>query len=101
MPRELFEELMAPLKEEDVSGLERKNGHLVPTKATKATHQFNYLIKRGSVSDRLFRLQDMDPSPASDTTQPKRGALLRHFGVPRVVFRSEHWAFRSAHMGLR
>ena len=67
-PRVLFEELMAPLSETDVSTIERTEGttpSLIPTKTTAATRWFTYLVRKGSVSDKLFRFHERDPaSPA-------------------------------------
>jgi len=93
LPRVLFEELMAPLTESDVEGLKRASGQLVPTTTTLRTHQFNYLVKRGSVSDRLFRLQDRES--LSSSAQPKRGsgcarvrlaaASQRRGGLPQTM----------------
>ena len=56
---------MAPLTEMDVSTIERTTGAspaLVPTKKTAKTHWFQYLIRKGSVSDKLFRFHDRDPA---------------------------------------
>ena len=71
----------------------RENELLVPTKMTQRTHTFQYLIKRGSVSDRLFRLQDRETR--SSSAQPKRGvgcarvrltaASQRRGGVPQTL----------------
>ena len=64
MPREIFEEIMAPLTTEDVAGLQRDEaGHLMPTKVTAAVNHYEYAIRKGSVSDRLFHLDTLDPPP--------------------------------------
>ena len=65
MPREVFEEWLSPLTADDAAGLKRDeaSGALIPTKSTAAVRTFKYLIRRGSVSDRLFHLQTFDPSP--------------------------------------
>ena len=64
MPREVFEEIVAPLTTDDVAGLERdESGHLVPTRTTAAVNYYEYSIRKGSVSDRLFHLDALDPPP--------------------------------------
>ena len=64
-PRVLFEELMAPLSETDVSEIARTTGtppQLIPTKRTACTSWFTYVVRRGSVSDKLFRFEQRDPA---------------------------------------
>ena len=63
LPREVFEDLMQPLQESDAVGLKRDaaTGLLIPTSTTKALLKFDYNIRRGSVSDRLFHLETLDP----------------------------------------
>ena len=65
VPREVFEDFMTPLKEEDAEGLERdpETGKLLPTKTRPTYQKFEYNIKRGSVSDKLFHLHTLDPDP--------------------------------------
>ena len=63
LPLELFEEFMSPMLEGDVQGLVRRDGALQPTKTTKARQTWSYLIKKGSVSDRLFRQEAHNPKP--------------------------------------
>ena len=65
MPREVFEEWLSPLTADDAAGLRRdeESGALIPMKSTAAVRTFKYLIRRGSVSDRLFHLQTFDPAP--------------------------------------
>ena len=65
---------MAPMAEGDITNLSRANGALVPTKSTKATLRFTYVVRRGSLSDRLFRLEKSNPEQkASATVQRARG----------------------------
>ena len=58
LPREVFEDFMSPLGPEDAAGLELDpiTGWLKPTHKTQALRHFDYEIKRGSVSDRLFHI---------------------------------------------
>ena len=64
MPRAVFEKLMEPLTEEDVSALKRDaEGHLKPTRTTPALKYYSYKIDRGTVSNKLFSLDALDPSP--------------------------------------
>jgi hypothetical protein len=74
MPREIFEEFLEPLQEEDGTGLVRTDeGRLIPVNAAKKSSSVNrYVctINKGSVSDRLFHLNTMDeqvePIPVSE-----------------------------------
>ena len=64
MPREIFEEFLSPLNEEDGSGLARtEDGRLIPANVDKksAVNRFACIINRGSLSDRLFHLNTLDP----------------------------------------
>ena len=96
LPLELFEELMAPLMEGDAEGLVREGGSLKPTKSTSATHRWVYVVKRGSVSNRLFCLEQSNPKQkASSTAQRARGvgcarvrlsvAEQRRGGLPQTM----------------
>ena len=59
LPRRGFEELMAPFGEGDAVGLTRgADGRLQPTKSTLRLMRFNYTLKKGSFSDKLFQLQN-------------------------------------------
>ena len=67
-----FESFMSPLTETDADKLGRVSatgqhgsatGQLIPTSKTGSLLKFNYTIKRGSVSDRLFQLDSLDPLP--------------------------------------
>ena len=75
MPRRVFEEFMKPLEETDFSPhpgelhspLQRNEmGELIPTRSSAKAFTFEYVIRRGSVTDKLVRLQDaFSPPPAS------------------------------------
>ena len=55
---------MEPLEESDVQGLQRDaTNRLVPTKTTAALNHYQYEIKKGSIHDKLFSLQKLDPAP--------------------------------------
>ena len=66
LPREAFEAFMEPLTSGDAEGLARdpQTNMLVPTRKTAALRFFEYTIRRGSVSDRLFHLDTLDPEPS-------------------------------------
>ena len=65
MPRETFEEIMAPLEEGDAKNLRRypDNNMLKPTRSTAALDYFEFTVERGSVSDRLFHFDTLDAPP--------------------------------------
>ena len=65
LPRDCFETFMSPLTETDAEGLRRDatTTQLISTSKTSALLYFTYDIKRGSVADRLFSLDSLDPPP--------------------------------------
>ena len=69
VPREVFEDFMSPLTESDAAGLTRDatTQQLVPTRPLTSLRRFKYDIRKGSVSDRLFHLDTLDPP---DPTRP-------------------------------
>ena len=73
MPREAFEAFMAPLQAADAAGLTRDptTGWLEPTETTETLFKFSYAIRKGSVSDRLFHLDTLDPPPPPPRPPPK------------------------------
>ena len=82
MPREVFEDFVAPLTEADVEGMQRgPDGSLVPTSKTTALYKYKYTLKRGSVTDKLFRLQELDPElPPPKKSLPE----VEHIGTGNV-----------------
>ena len=73
MPLQCFEQIMAELREGDADGIGRdSDGMLIPTAKTRAVHKYNYDIKKGSVSDRLFNLSALDTAPP----EPKKAQKL-------------------------
>ena len=86
LPRKVFEDFMSPLTPEDAEGLERDpaTGWLLPTKTTATLRKFRYSIKRGSVSDRLFHLEDMDPPPKPSSRPTAQRAQIGEDGVYEV-----------------
>ena len=87
IPRDVFEDWISPLAESDAwsltwdsvqkklvqssdTGLKRDSqGHLLPTRSSAAARRFEYVMKKGSVSDRLFHLQDLDPPPPAKSKE--------------------------------
>ena len=86
LPLELFEEFMAPLAEGDVNGLQRLDGALLPTKTTKAIKKFEYLVRKGSLSDRLFRQEEHAPSRGAGCARLRLSAAEeRRGGLPQTM----------------
>lgn len=72
MPRSIFEAFLSPLKETDAEGLRRApDNSLLPTSRTSALNKYKYLLRKGSVIDRLFRLQELDPEPPEPKPEPE------------------------------
>ena len=88
MPRETFEDIMSPLTEDDVSGLKRDSttNELIPTRQTTALNHFEYTVKKGSVSDRLFHLDSIDAPPPPP---PKPPAKKTDIGEEEDVYEVE------------
>jgi hypothetical protein len=88
MPRAVFEEILAPLTPEDCNELKcDADGHLLPTKTTGALNYFTYVIKKGSVTDRLFAFDALDPPPKPP---PKRKATeMLEIGEEEDVYEVE------------
>lgn len=80
MPRQGFEKLMQPIAEGEIEGLRRSAGQLEPTTAVKASSSvmhFKYIIRKGSVSNKLWRLEDLDRRPAvSGRGRPPKGPRI-------------------------
>jgi hypothetical protein len=73
IPREVFEDLMAPIKEGEIKSLARnaETGMLLPTRKTGKLLHFEYTVGKGSVTDRLFNfeaLEDQPPKPKKQRT---------------------------------
>lgn len=85
LPRELFELFMAPVLDGDATyladstkTLERDEaGTLVPTKVSQQLRQFNYIIRRPMVTDRLVQLQQADLKPGPSARPGKAGRPWR------------------------
>jgi hypothetical protein len=74
LPREVFEDLMAPIKEGEVAGLTRnaETGLLLPTKKTGRLHRHDYTISRGSLTDRVFNFEALEDQPPKSTSSKKQ-----------------------------
>lgn len=71
LPLEVFEDFLSPLAPGDAEGLKRdSNDRLIPTSTTSSVRHYKYLIKKGSVSDRLFQLQTLDAEPKQPSRAP-------------------------------
>ena len=60
VPKEVFEEMVSAMKEDDVSALRWEEGRLQPTKITSATETYEFETKRPMVADRIFTLERGD-----------------------------------------
>ena len=84
IPAEVFHSFTASLNAGDADGVVRDaEGTLVPTKTTAALKMFEYTIKKPTVTDKLFALQDKDPSPPPGARNP--GAWRRGHGCANLV----------------
>ena len=65
IPRQIFDDLMRGVREGDVDGLARDvmKQSLLPTQTTATLNHFSYTIRKGSVSERLFQMEQQDPQP--------------------------------------
>ena len=93
-PLELFEELMAPLTTTDVPELRREEDDpksLIPTSRTAQTKWFKYVMRKGKVTEKLFRFEAREEANGF----PRRGigcarvqltaAEQRRGGVPNSM----------------
>ena len=83
LPEHLVKEWLGDLKPADAVGVERgSDGSLVPTKETASLLRFNYTLRRGSVSDKVFSFQ-------SDNLKSRlgRSAKPRAARTPRYPFK--------------
>jgi hypothetical protein len=65
IPTVIFVDLMKPLDTGDAEGLEwmdETKSELVPTKTTNALQPYKYVIKKPSLVDKLWRLQEKEPA---------------------------------------
>lgn len=65
VPVEIFQMFMDPLTPTDAKEVKRDEatGDLLPTETTGSLRKWHYAIRKGSVSDRLFQLESLDPAP--------------------------------------
>ena len=75
--RQVFELLMAPLEEKHVVGLRREDDglgrRLLPTRETPKLKYYEYVIQKGYVTDKLWRLEELYVAPKKGSAQYKRG----------------------------
>lgn len=77
MPREAFEDFIALLMPADAGGLSRdaSTGWLVPTSTSKKLRRWHYAVRKGSVSNRLFGQERLDPPAPPPRPARKRKAV--------------------------
>ena len=82
MPSEAFYMFLETLRPTDTTGLERDatTGAITPTTVTGTLNRWHFEIRKGSVSDRLFHLEDLDPPAPSP-----RCTVRRHRHPPSCV----------------
>ena len=93
MPREAFEEFLSPLQPADAAGLTRDSitGLLEPTETTDTLRKWRFAIRKGSVSDRLFHLDTLDPPPPPTRPPPTtKAAELQEVDVGVNHMRCEY-----------
>ena len=72
LPLQVFEDFLSPLQAIDVEGLRRApDNSLIPTSQTSTLRKYTYILKKGSVIDKLFRLQELDPEPPTPEPEPE------------------------------
>ena len=83
VPIQIFEELLSELMEGDAEGLLRdQSGRLIPSRITPTLNHFEYMIKKGSITNKLFALDKMDPAPPR--TSAPRAPQLAQIGEENV-----------------
>lgn len=84
IPKRVFDDLMEPLLDKGVVGLERGfMGTLKPTSYTQRVLRYDYILNKGSLSDAFFHLETMDPLPTGRMTSAKR-QYKRGLGCARL-----------------
>ena len=73
LPEGCFQEIFAELQQGDAEGVERdtETGALKPTSETLTLLKFNYTIRKGSISDKLFNMASLDVAPPAPKTKEK------------------------------
>lgn len=71
LPMECFQKVFSELQVGDAVGVERDTdtGLLKATKVTPTLHKYQYSIKKGSVSDKIFNLSTLDVAPPEPKIQ--------------------------------
>ena len=97
LPLEVFNDFMSPLGSGDAEGLLRDSDNkLVPTSTTTSVRHYKYVVRKGSVSDRLFHLQTLDAEPK----QPRRAPAQVEQISEGNVYEVDH-IVESRHKGTR
>ena len=78
VPREIFEELLAPIQDGEVVGLKRDStsGLLEPTRTTTALRHYEYTVRRGSLTDKIFNFAAFDPEGGATATATAPAPVL-------------------------
>eukprot|EP00966_Prymnesium_polylepis_P141382 3265061-Prymnesium_polylepis.1 len=74
LPVECFQQIFSALQEGDAEGVSRdsETGMLVPTGSTATIQKFNYMIRKGSVADKIFNLSALDVAPPEPARKPQK-----------------------------
>ena len=81
VPREIFEDLLAPVKDGEITGLTRdaSSGLLEPTRKTSALRHYEYTVRRGSMTDKILNFGAMEqdePLPPPPAPVPSATATM-------------------------
>ena len=81
LPARCFQEVMQPLQEGAAELVERdSSGNLRPTKQTAGMRTYKYVVRRGSLHDKIFALQDFEKRGP----RPKQARWRRSCGCARL-----------------
>ena len=81
LPARCFQEVMQPLLEGSAENVERdSSGNLRPTKQTGAMRTYKYVVRRGSLHDKIFALQDFEKRGP----RPTKARWRRSYGCARL-----------------
>ena len=91
LPRECFEEVMAPLEDGDTKEAvtrDTSTGYLKPTKVTSSLRHYEFSIRKGKVADKLLNLGALDHAPPAPP--PVRPGLEKAQVGDDGVYEVEH-----------
>ena len=91
LPEPLIQEWLQDLQAGDAQGVERGgDGKLLPTKESKSLLRYNYTLRKGSVSDKVFSFQSdnlksrLGKSAKPQATRTPKHAFKRGLGCAKL-----------------